>query len=115
MLFLFLCFVSVECRLRRVSLLSVVMASSVMSVSDLMENPIAYIRLFKSDWAEFCNGKLFEQECNVKISFELFGLLIEIAAEVASNRNKAIKNMLSQLSSDIDASVDISGLVKIQL
>lgn len=83
-----------------------------MSVLNLMENPIEHIRLLKSNWVEFCDGKLFKQECNVTISLELFGLFIEIAAEVASNRNKAIKNMLSQLSSDIDTGIYISGLVR---
>ena len=48
---------------------------------------------------------------NQEIFYNLFTILLDIAANLATNRNEAIQNMLGQINCDI-GNINVSGLVK---
>ena len=61
---------------------------------------------------EFCLEKLdFDFLANQEISSNLFTVLLDIAANFATNRNEAIENMPKQINHNIE-NINVSGLVK---
>ena len=53
----------------------------------------------------------FDFPVNQEISCNLFTVLLDISANVATNRNEAIQNMLMQINCEI-GNINVSGLVK---
>ena len=61
---------------------------------------------------EFCLEKCdFHFPANQEISCNLFTVLLDIAANFVTNRNKTIQNMLRQINCEI-GNINVSGLVK---
>ena len=61
---------------------------------------------------EFCLEKCdLDFLANQEIFYNLFTILLDIAANLATNRNEAIQNMLGQINCDI-GNINVSGLVK---
>ena len=61
---------------------------------------------------EFCLEKCdLDFPANQEIFYNLFTILLDIAANLATNRNEAIQNMLGQINCDI-GNINVSGLVK---